>query len=97
MILVPTTAGTGSEVTQVCVITQTPENYKPSIFMRSTLAIVDPELTHTVPPSVTANTGLDAFTHASEAITAKGRNPRSELLAKGSHRKDRQVSAHRCP
>ena len=87
VILVPTTAGTGSEVTQVCVITQTPENYKPSIFMRSTLAIVDPELTHTVPPSVTANTGLDAFTHASEAITAKGRNPRSELLAKAAIKK----------
>lgn len=84
VILVPTTAGTGSEVTQVCVITQTPENYKPSIFMHSTLAIVDPELTYTVPPSVTANTGLDAFTHASEAITAKGRNPRSELLARAA-------------
>ena len=81
VILVPTTAGTGSEVTQVCVITKTPEHSKPSIFMRSALAIVDPELTLTVPPSVTANTGLDAFTHAAEAITAKGRNPRSELLA----------------
>lgn len=84
VVLVPTTAGTGSECTQVCVITQTPENYKPSIFMRSTLAIVDPELTLTVPASVTANTGLDAFTHAAEAITAKGRNPRSELLAKAA-------------
>lgn len=84
VILVPTTAGTGSEVTQVCVITQTPENYKPSIFMRSTLAIVDPELTYTVPPTVTANTGLDALTHACESITAKGRNPRSELLAKAA-------------
>lgn len=81
VVLIPTTAGTGSEVTQVCVITQTPENYKPSIFMRSTLAIVDPALTVTVPPSVTANTGLDAFTHCTEAITSNGHNPRSDLLA----------------
>ncbi|MCR5649042.1 MAG: iron-containing alcohol dehydrogenase, partial [Oscillospiraceae bacterium] len=75
-------AGTGSEVTQVAVITSSVDHSKPSVFMRSSLAIVDPELTYTVPPRVTANTGLDAFTHAAEAITAKGRNPRSELLAK---------------
>lgn len=81
VILVPTTAGTGSEVTQVCVITNSKDHSKPSIFMRSALAIVDPELTYTVPASVTANTGLDAFTHAAEALTAKGNNPRSELLA----------------
>lgn len=79
---VPTTAGTGSEVTQVAVISNHLDGSKPSVFMHSTLAIVDPELTHTVPPTVTANTGLDAFTHAAESITAKGRNPRSELLAK---------------
>ncbi|MGN1002974.1 MAG: iron-containing alcohol dehydrogenase [Oscillospiraceae bacterium] len=84
VILVPTTAGTGSEVTQVAVITKSEDHSKPSVFMHSSLAIVDPELTLTVPPHVTANTGLDAFTHAAEAITAKGRNPRSELLAKAS-------------
>ena len=67
---------------QVAVITSSVDHSKPSVFMRSSLAIVDPELTYTVPPRVTANTGLDAFTHAAEAITAKGRNPRSELLAK---------------
>ena len=82
VILCPTAAGTGSEVTQVAVITSSVDHSKPSVFMRSSLAIVDPELTYTVPPRVTANTGLDAFTHAAEAITAKGRNPRSELLAK---------------
>lgn len=84
VVLVPTTAGTGSEVTQVAVITKSEDHSKPSIFMRSALAIVDPELTYTVPPAVTANTGLDAFTHAAEAITARGRNPRSELLAKAA-------------
>lgn len=81
VIHIPTTAGTGSEVTQVAVITKSEDHSKPSVFMHSSMAIVDPELTLTVPPSVTANTGLDAFTHAAEAITAKGRNPRSELLA----------------
>lgn len=81
---IPTTAGTGSEVTQVAVITKSEDHSKPSVFTNSALAIVDPELTCTVPPSVTANTGLDAFTHAAEAITAIGRNPRSELLAKAA-------------
>lgn len=84
VVLVPTTAGTGSECTQVAVITDSRDHSKPSVFMRSALAIVDPELTLTVPPQVTANTGLDAFTHAAEAITAKGRNPRSELLSKAA-------------
>ncbi|MBR5489772.1 MAG: iron-containing alcohol dehydrogenase, partial [Oscillospiraceae bacterium] len=84
VIHVPTTAGTGSEVTQVAVITDSRDHSKPSIFMNSALAIVDPSLTLTVPPHVTANTGLDAFTHAAESITAKGRNPRSELLAKAA-------------
>lgn len=82
VIHVPTTSGTGSEVTQVAVISDHRDGSKPSLFMLSKLAIVDPELTYTVPPTVTANTGLDAFTHAAESITALGRNPRSELLAK---------------
>ena len=81
VILIPTTAGSGSECSQVSVITRSSDHTKPSIFMRSTLAIVDPCLTLSVPKSVTAQSGLDAFSHAVESITAKGRNPRSELLA----------------
>ena len=81
VVLVPTTSGTGSEVTEVAVITSTKDHTKPAVFTRATLAIVDPELTLTVPKHVTAYTGCDALTHAMESITAKGRNPHSELLA----------------
>lgn len=81
VIHVPTTSGTGSECTPVAVITCSADNSKPSVFMHSALAIVDPELTLTVPPTVTTNTGFDAFTHASEAITTKAPNPYSELIA----------------
>ena len=82
IILVPTTAGTGSEVTAVCVISNLAANEKLGLFLKGRVtAILDPELTLTVPPSVTANTGLDAFCHAVESITAKNRNPRSEVLA----------------
>ena len=90
VILIPTTAGSGSECSQVSVITRTEDHTKPSIFMRSTLAIVDPELTLSVPAGVTANSGMDAFSHAVEAITAKGRNPRSELLASACLEKIRE-------
>jgi 1,3-propanediol dehydrogenase len=81
IVLIPTTAGTGSEVTQISILLHTKINAKLSVFLRSTLAIVDPELTLSVPPAVTAFTGLDALSHAVEAITAKKWNPRSEVLA----------------
>ena len=81
IILIPTTAGTGSEVTQVSVISDVEKNCKLAIFVRSTLAIVDPALTLTVPPAITAYTGLDALSHAVESVTALNWNPNSELLA----------------
>ena len=81
VILVPTSAGTGSEVTQMCIVSYVEKNMKLPIFTRSTLAIVDPELCRTAPPSVTANGGLDALAHAAEAITGANANPYSELLA----------------
>jgi 1,3-propanediol dehydrogenase len=87
VVLVPTTSGTGSEATQMCVLSDVKRNIKSAIFTRSTLAIVDPELTLTVPPHVTAYTGLDALSHAVEAVTAKNRNPRSEALALEAIRK----------
>ncbi|MDR2609976.1 MAG: iron-containing alcohol dehydrogenase [Clostridiales Family XIII bacterium] len=80
-ILVPTTAGTGSEATIMTVLSDVSRNLKSAIFTNSTLAIVDPELTLTVPPAVTAYTGLDALSHAVEAETSKNWNPRSEACA----------------
>ena len=82
IILVPTTAGTGSECTTVAVISS--GGAKPSVFVNTAMAVVDPELTYTVPAGVTANTGLDAFTHAAEALTALKANPRSDLLAQSA-------------
>jgi 1,3-propanediol dehydrogenase len=62
-------------------LSNTAINVKLGVFVRSTLAIVDPELTLSVPSAVTAATGLDALSHAVESITAKNWNPRSEVLA----------------
>jgi 1,3-propanediol dehydrogenase len=81
IILVPTTSGTGSESTQMSVLSDVSRNIKSAIFTRSNLAIVDPELTLTVPPAVTAYTGLDALSHAVEAVTSANWNPRSEACA----------------
>jgi len=78
--LVPTSAGTGSEVTQMTIVTYSEKNLKVPIFTRGTLAIVDPELCITAPPGVTANGGMDAMSHAVEAITSSKCNPYSEVL-----------------
>ncbi len=81
VILVPTSSGTGSEVTRMCIVSYVDINAKIPIFTSGTLAIVDPELSKSAPAGVTANTGLDAFAHAAEAITANNGNPYSEVLA----------------
>ena len=82
MIAVPTTAGTGSEVTQVSVITHGREKktINNPVFM-PTLAIVDPKLSLTVPPRTTMNTGLDALAHALEGYWSKNHQPVSDLCA----------------
>jgi alcohol dehydrogenase class IV len=87
VVMVATTAGTGSESTSIAVITDTVNNVKNSVIVNSTLGILDPEMTVTVTPALTAATGMDAFAHAAEAITAKISNPKSELLAKETIKK----------
>jgi len=85
VICVPTTAGTGSEVTFVAVITDEEKEYKMSIFdpekLAPAVALVDPDLTLTLPPSLTASTGVDALTHAIEAYTCKLAQPITDALA----------------
>jgi alcohol dehydrogenase class IV len=73
LVCVPTTAGTGSEVSHAAVLTDTEQQMKVSTlsnYLRPALAVVDPQLTASCPPQVTADSGIDALTHAIEAYTA---------------------------
>lgn len=73
LIGVPTTAGTGSEVSHAAVLTDTRQKIKVSTLsnhLRPAVAVVDPQLTVTCPAQVTADSGIDALTHAIEAYTA---------------------------
>ncbi len=81
LILIPTTSGTGSEVTPMCVIHDTVNNIKTGILRPADYAVVDPALTVSCPPKVTAQTGMDALSHAVEAYTCTSRNAHSDLLA----------------
>ena len=100
LILVPTTGGTGSEVTGAAVLTESRRQIKFAILsnhLRPRVAIIDPLLAVSCPPQFTADSGIDALTHAIEAYTAinnrqfhvpdgeatiyQGRNPMSDLFA----------------
>jgi alcohol dehydrogenase class IV len=83
-IAIPTTAGTGSEVTRFTVITDTENNEKMLIAGKGLLpsaAVIDYELTLTMPPRLTADTGIDSLTHAIEAFVSRKANPFSDGLA----------------
>jgi alcohol dehydrogenase class IV len=100
LICVPTTAGTGSEVSAASVLTDSDNHMKVGVlsnWLRPHAAVVDPLLTVSCPPKVTADSGIDALTHAIEAYTAvdnetfplphgertvyQGRHPMGDLLA----------------
>jgi len=84
LIAIPTTAGTGSEVTNVTVITNLKDDVKMMIKQSAFLprmSIVDPLLTMTTPKSVTAATGLDALCHAVEAYFSKLKHPMTDTFA----------------
>lgn len=80
----PTTAGTGSEVTNVCIFSDVEKRVKVAIFspfLLSRLALVDPRLTYGCPPKVTATTGIDALVHAIESYTGNKANNFCDALA----------------
>lgn len=84
LIAIPTTAGTGSEVSKVTVIIDTKTDVKMMISqpeLLPTIAIVDPQLTVSCPPSVTAATGVDALCHAIEAYISRRAQPITDVLA----------------
>ena len=89
-LVVPTTAGTGSEVTSVAVITDTKKSVKlpfSSSFLLPNAAVIDPRMTLTLPPHITAATAMDAMTHATEAFTCMAKNPLSDAYATSAIRK----------
>lgn len=83
LICIPTTAGTGSEVTRSSVITLAASHQKITLkhaLLRPTIAILDPALTLTVPKSITAATGVDALVHAIEGYSCRVTNPISKAM-----------------
>jgi len=85
LVVIPTTAGTGSETTPGGVITDTKNDIKTNIAgagCKVTLGIVDPELTLGLPPSVTASTGMDALCHSAESYTSALSNSFCDLTAR---------------
>ncbi|RVT43464.1 iron-containing alcohol dehydrogenase [Sphingobium algorifonticola] len=84
LIAIPTTAGTGSEATKVAVITDTQRQVKMLLldpFVMPTVAIVDYELTLSMPASLTAFVGIDTLTHGIEAYVSRRSTPISDLFA----------------
>lgn len=84
LIAIPTTAGTGSEVTCVSVLSDKELGKKGPIVSNGfypSVALIDPELTYTLPPYMTASTGIDVLCHAVEGFWSKGHQPICDALA----------------
>ena len=78
LICIPTTAGTAADISQFCIIVNSPKRYKMAIISKTVvpdIALVDPETTLTMPPYLTACTGIDALTHAVEAFVSTANSP----------------------
>jgi 4-hydroxybutyrate dehydrogenase len=86
IVTIPTTAGTGSEVGRSGVVTLAETGRKTVIFsphLLAKVALLDPELTRSMPPRVTAATGFDALTHCLEAFCSRGDHPMADSIALG--------------
>ena len=102
VVAVPTTAGTGSETGRASLIVDETNLTKKIIFHPSLLpdlVILDPELTYTLPPHLTAATGMDAFAHCLEAYCARGFHPMADGIAVEGIKniKDYLVAAYKDP
>ena len=88
--VIPTTSGTGSEVTMVAVVSDNQKHVKlafASNYLMPNAAILDPRMTQTLPPHLTAMTAMDAMTHAVEAYTCMAANPISDAYATAAMKK----------
>jgi len=97
LFVVPTTAGTGSEVTLVAIISDETRGVKvpfTSTFLMPNAAVLDPRMTQTLPAHLTAMTAMDAMTHAMEAYTCLAANPLSDAYATSAIQK---ISNHLLP
>jgi alcohol dehydrogenase class IV len=87
LVVIPTTAGTGSEVTMAAVVYDKENKVKMSFtdkFLLPSLAVLDPEMTLSLPPKMTASTAMDALSHAIEAYVDLQWSPVSDALAAGA-------------
>jgi alcohol dehydrogenase class IV len=93
-IAIPTTAGTGAEVTRNAVLASPEHRLKVSLrspFMLPKVALVDPELTYDLPPAITASTGLDALTQLIEPYVCSRANPMTDVLCVEGIRRARSL------
>jgi alcohol dehydrogenase class IV len=103
IIAMPTTAGTGAEVTRNAVLAVPQADDRPGVkvsmrspYMLPTLALVDPTLTHSLPPAITATTGMDALTQCLEPYVSAQANPLTDGLAQEGMRRAARALRQAC-